>query len=285
MLPAALAADARPRRARPADRQRRRCRDQLLCARSRTWTGSAGAGILMLLDRLADVFMAQIARCDGWLIKPVDAVRLRRAPPPCWPATPTGRACSSPRPEARAAVHRWGATVVPRFNGWWRSLAARCVRDAEAGSSNLPHPTTVCAGQTAVYRCPQATTTTRRPRGRPHLPAGRAGGQWHGAALGSTCRRLSSDSSAARRTVADSGLITVPLDSPPARTPPAAVSDLADVEASFVDPCDHEAQESCSPGVRCTPGDMGCPDVIVEVAEVNPQMFTTGASVSGTLAS
>ena len=38
-----------------------------------------GCSILMLLDRLADVFMAQIARCDGWLIKPVDAVRLRRA--------------------------------------------------------------------------------------------------------------------------------------------------------------------------------------------------------------
>jgi len=36
-------------------------------------------GIVMLLDRLADVFMAQTARCDGWLIKPVDAVRLRRA--------------------------------------------------------------------------------------------------------------------------------------------------------------------------------------------------------------
>ena len=33
----------------------------------------------MLLDRLADVFMAQIALSDGWLIKPVDAVRLRRA--------------------------------------------------------------------------------------------------------------------------------------------------------------------------------------------------------------
>jgi DNA-binding response OmpR family regulator len=35
--------------------------------------------IVMLLDRLADVFMAQIAYSDGWLIKPVDAVRLRRA--------------------------------------------------------------------------------------------------------------------------------------------------------------------------------------------------------------
>ena len=35
--------------------------------------------ILMLLDRTADVFMAQFSRADGWLIKPVDAFRLRRA--------------------------------------------------------------------------------------------------------------------------------------------------------------------------------------------------------------
>src|SRR5690606_8904268 len=31
--------------------------------------------------------------------------------------------------------------------GWWLSLAERCVRDAEVGSSNLPHPTTKSAGQ------------------------------------------------------------------------------------------------------------------------------------------
>lgn len=36
-------------------------------------------GVVMLLDRLADVFMAQMARADGWLLKPVDAIRLRRA--------------------------------------------------------------------------------------------------------------------------------------------------------------------------------------------------------------
>lgn len=35
--------------------------------------------ILMLLDRQADVFMAQMARADGWLVKPVNSVRLRRA--------------------------------------------------------------------------------------------------------------------------------------------------------------------------------------------------------------
>ncbi len=35
--------------------------------------------IIMLLDRQADVFMGQMARADGWLVKPVNSVRLRRA--------------------------------------------------------------------------------------------------------------------------------------------------------------------------------------------------------------
>jgi DNA-binding response OmpR family regulator len=35
--------------------------------------------ILMLLDRLPDVFLAQRSGADGWLIKPIDALRLRRA--------------------------------------------------------------------------------------------------------------------------------------------------------------------------------------------------------------
>jgi len=45
----------------------------------------AGAGrlpdipILMLLDREADVFLARRSEADGWMIKPVDAFRLRRA--------------------------------------------------------------------------------------------------------------------------------------------------------------------------------------------------------------
>lgn len=34
--------------------------------------------VLMLLDRSADVFLARQARADGWLIKPLDAFRLRR---------------------------------------------------------------------------------------------------------------------------------------------------------------------------------------------------------------
>ena len=35
--------------------------------------------VLILLDRTADVFMARFSRADGWLVKPVDAFRLRRA--------------------------------------------------------------------------------------------------------------------------------------------------------------------------------------------------------------
>jgi len=35
--------------------------------------------ILMLLDRTADVFLARRARSDGWLIKPIDPLRLMRA--------------------------------------------------------------------------------------------------------------------------------------------------------------------------------------------------------------
>src|SRR5258706_11103005 len=35
--------------------------------------------VLMLLDRAADVFLAQRSGAEGWLIKPLDSFRLRRA--------------------------------------------------------------------------------------------------------------------------------------------------------------------------------------------------------------
>jgi DNA-binding NarL/FixJ family response regulator len=35
--------------------------------------------ILMLLDRAADIHMARRSGADGWLIKPLDPLRLRRA--------------------------------------------------------------------------------------------------------------------------------------------------------------------------------------------------------------
>ena len=37
------------------------------------------AAVLMLLDRAADVFLARRSDADGWLVKPLDAFRLRRA--------------------------------------------------------------------------------------------------------------------------------------------------------------------------------------------------------------
>lgn len=35
--------------------------------------------VMILLDRADDVFLAQRADADGWLVKPLDALRLRRA--------------------------------------------------------------------------------------------------------------------------------------------------------------------------------------------------------------
>jgi len=35
--------------------------------------------VLMLLDRRPDVFLARRAQADGWLVKPLDALRLRKA--------------------------------------------------------------------------------------------------------------------------------------------------------------------------------------------------------------
>ena len=35
--------------------------------------------VLMLLDRRPDVFLARRARAEGWLVKPLDALRLRKA--------------------------------------------------------------------------------------------------------------------------------------------------------------------------------------------------------------
>lgn len=35
--------------------------------------------VLLLLDRAADLFIAQRSEADGWLVKPLDAFRLRKA--------------------------------------------------------------------------------------------------------------------------------------------------------------------------------------------------------------
>ncbi len=51
-----------------------------LSLRSEEGAGRLGPRpVLMLLDRSADVFLARRADADGWLVKPLDAFRLRRA--------------------------------------------------------------------------------------------------------------------------------------------------------------------------------------------------------------
>ena len=35
--------------------------------------------VLMLLDRRADVFLARRSQADGWIVKPLDSLRLRKA--------------------------------------------------------------------------------------------------------------------------------------------------------------------------------------------------------------
>ena len=35
--------------------------------------------VLMLLDRQADVYLARQSRADGWLVKPLDPIRVRKA--------------------------------------------------------------------------------------------------------------------------------------------------------------------------------------------------------------
>ena len=37
------------------------------------------ARVIMLLDRVADLYLAQRSDAEGWLVKPLDALRLRRA--------------------------------------------------------------------------------------------------------------------------------------------------------------------------------------------------------------
>jgi DNA-binding response OmpR family regulator len=89
----------------------------------------AGAGrlprvpVLMLLDRDPDVFLARRSEADGWMVKPIDAFRLRRAvgallagdrwtegdpawaaPLPAAFAPPTGRPEAEPEPTGSLAT-------------------------------------------------------------------------------------------------------------------------------------------------------------------------------------
>jgi DNA-binding response OmpR family regulator len=53
-----------------------------ICLELRLEEGAGRLGhsaLLMLLDRRADVFLARRTAADGWLVKPLDPIRLRRA--------------------------------------------------------------------------------------------------------------------------------------------------------------------------------------------------------------
>ena len=111
------------------------------------------APILLLLDRPADVPLARRWAVDGWLVKPLDSFRLRRAAralrrrrhlrgtvgPRRLTASDAGPRRTGRDPMSKPEAERIESRL--RQTGWWLSLAERCVRDAEVGSSNLPHPT------------------------------------------------------------------------------------------------------------------------------------------------
>ena len=65
--------------------------------------------VLMLLDRRADVFLARRSSAEGWLVKPLDPIRIRRAvsrnsAPTCTTTTRTNRCpCWCPWDAARGS--------------------------------------------------------------------------------------------------------------------------------------------------------------------------------------
>ena len=130
--------------------------------------------VLMLLDRIADVHLAKRSGADGWLVKPLDPLRLRRAVRAVLAGGRTTKASSTtarssrappprPRSRRRRVARRPGGSPTscrrrrlsirpllgtgrPRVGsapatGCSAAWLARHVRDVEAGSSNLPTPT------------------------------------------------------------------------------------------------------------------------------------------------
>ena len=109
--------------------------------------------VLMLLDRVADVHLAQRSGAEGWLIKPLDALRLKRAslavandeifqegvPVPAPPRrVGADRARRSGNARGRTSTRRIGSLPATGCSAAW--LACH-VRDVEAGGSNPLTPT------------------------------------------------------------------------------------------------------------------------------------------------
>ena len=118
--------------------------------------------VLMLLDRAADIHLARRSGAEGWLIKPLDALRLRRAADAlaaggrytegladrCGRRRAHGPAAGSGDDDGRhigrgiargRTCDRWIAW--PAATGCSAAWLARHVRDVEAGGSNPLTPT------------------------------------------------------------------------------------------------------------------------------------------------
>ena len=88
----------------------------------------------MLLDRSADVFLAQRSAAEGWLIKPLDAIRLRRA----LRTVIGGGTYTEGVPGDQPVATGLGCSGPPGSGAAW---LARSVRDAEVAGSNPAFPT------------------------------------------------------------------------------------------------------------------------------------------------
>ena len=128
----------------------------------------AGAGrlpavpILMLLDRTPDVFLARRSDADGWLVKPLDSFRLRKA----------ARALlAGERYEEADARNGLGPPGGVRYDrpstGSSAAWLARSVRDAEVAGSNPAFPTS----QGVEGSVPVANHPAFFPRGMNRAPS------------------------------------------------------------------------------------------------------------------
>ena len=91
--------------------------------------------VLLVLDRRADVFMARRSGAEGWILKPLDPIRLRKAVAALLAGGDLARHQLHPRPGGSAV--RVGLPGPGSSAAW----LARSVRDAEAGGSNPAFPT------------------------------------------------------------------------------------------------------------------------------------------------
>ena len=160
--PALQAACCGPRGARPPDREHGRHGDVHGHPPRVRGGRLPDVGVLMLLDRSADVFLAQRSNADGWLIKPLDAFRLRCAAD----ANPSRR--DLPRGRARSGLGSEGGSqrVESLGNDAPVDPAPALLAGDEPGLARAPW----CGGSPSAAPCRAVRagrTSTPRPRRRP----------------------------------------------------------------------------------------------------------------------